>query len=79
MLCIFWFGSICINIIKHYFVKVDVDLHEPTQKILDLVHKSLSKNGLIISDELNKDDFQGEKHELNDFFNKHNKNYKKKF
>ena len=74
-----------INLDSNYFsgkkfslVIVDVDLYEPTQKILDSVHKSLSKNGLIIFDEANKDDFPGEKQAMKEFFKKHNKNYKKK-
>ncbi len=63
---------------KFSLVIIDVDLYEPTRKILDSVHKSLSKNGLIIFDEANKDDFPGEKQAMKEFFNRHNKYYKKK-
>ena len=60
---------------RHNFCLVicDMDLYLPTIKALNSIKNSLSKNGLIVFDEANFDEWIGEKKALNEFY-KRNKN-----
>lgn len=56
---------------------IDVDLYEPTKKILEAIHKHIPKGGLIVFDEANKKNFPGEKLAMNEFLNNYIDSYRK--
>ena len=58
---------------------IDVDLYEPTKKILNSINKNMSKNGLIIFDEGNDKNFPGEAKAMEEFLKENKKRYIKKF
>ena len=55
-----------------------MDLYLPTIKALNSVNNSVTKNGLIVFDEGNMDEWIGEKKALNEFFKKNKNSYSKK-
>ena len=57
---------------KYSLVIIDVDLYEPTLRILESIKNNISKNGLIVFDEGNSKLMPGEGKALNEFY-KHNK------
>jgi hypothetical protein len=57
-------------------VYYDADLYEPAKVMLDYFSSRMVKNGVIMFDEWNKKDFQGETMAVNEFLKK-NKNFKK--
>ena len=71
-----------IKLKKKFFKKeislaiVDVDLYQPTIKILNAVHQKLSKNGIILFDEGNDKVYPGENKALNEFLKKYRIYYK---
>jgi hypothetical protein len=63
---------------KFSLVICDMDLYLPTIKALNSVNNSVTKNGLIVFDEGNMDEWIGEKKALNEFFKKNKNSYSKK-
>ena len=57
-------------------VYYDADLYEPAKVMLEHFSSRMVKNGVIMFDEWNKKDFQGETMAVNEFLKK-NKNFKK--
>lgn len=58
---------------------LDVDLYQPTKKILEAINPYMQKNSLIVFDEGNDKSWPGEKKVLNEFLKKNNKSYKKEY
>jgi hypothetical protein len=56
---------------------IDVDLYEPTKKILNSIKNNITKNGLIVFDEGNDKNFPGEARAMEEFFQNNRKKYKK--
>tara|TARA_Y100001958_G_C21186619_1_gene515529 strand:+ start:785 stop:1015 length:231 start_codon:yes stop_codon:yes gene_type:complete len=57
-------------------VIIDVDLYEPTIKILNSIKKNISKNGIIVFDEGKSKLFPGEGIALKEFLKKNHKIFK---
>jgi hypothetical protein len=64
---------------KFSLVIMDVDLYEPSIKILNSIEKNLSRKGLIVFDEGNSKIWSGEKKAMDNFLKKYEKKYKKEF
>ena len=60
-------------------VIIDVDLYEPSIKILNSIEKNLTRKGLIVFDEGNSKVWSGEKKAMDNFLKKYKKKYKKEF
>lgn len=56
---------------------VDVDLYQPTKKILEAINPYMQKNSLIVFDEGNDKYWPGEKKALNEFLKINKNNYQK--
>ncbi|MDA9838488.1 TylF/MycF family methyltransferase [Candidatus Pelagibacter sp.] len=56
---------------------LDVDLYEPTKKILEAIDNNISKNGLIVFDEGNHKNFEGVSKAINEFMSRNSKKYTK--
>ncbi len=61
---------------KFSMVIIDVDLYEPTIKILNSIKKNISKNGIIVFDEGKSKLFPGEGIALREFLKKNHKIFK---
>ena len=57
-------------------VYLDLDLYEPTRKVLEIIDKYLVKNGLIVFDQAQKKEWVGEKKALNEFCMKNKNKYR---
>ena len=75
-----------MNLLKNTFNKkkfslaiLDVDLYQPTKKILEAINPYMQKNSLIVFDEGNDKSWSGEKKALNEFFKKNKKSYQKEY
>jgi len=63
---------------KFSLVVCDMDLYLPTIKALNSINNCVQKNGLIVFDEGNMDEWIGEKKALNEFLKKNKHAYSKK-
>jgi hypothetical protein len=61
---------------KFCLVYLDLDLYEPTKKVLDIIDKYMVKNGLIVFDQAQKKEWVGEKKALNEFCMKNKNKYR---
>lgn len=61
---------------KFCLVYLDLDLYEPTRKVLEIIDKYLVKNGLIVFDQAQKKEWVGEKKALNEFCMKNKNKYR---
>ena len=61
---------------KFSLIIIDVDLYEPTKKILSSIENNLSKNGIILFDEGNHEVWKGENKALMEFYKVYKKKYK---
>ena len=75
-----------MNLLKNTFNKkkfslaiLDVDLYQPTKKILEAINPYMQKNSLIVFDEGNDKSWPGEKKALNEFFKTNKKSYQKEY
>lgn len=63
--------------LRFSFVYCDVDLYEPTAAILSQVHGRLAVGGLFVMDEYGWDEFPGETLAVEEFLDRHGREYEK--
>lgn len=61
---------------KFCLIYLDLDLYEPTMSLLNIIDKNLEKNGLIVFDQANKNQWPGENKAMKTFYLKNKNKYK---